>query len=68
MLTGGVPLTVVSETLDHSSLAITGDIYGHVSPDVARQACRRSETPSTGSRGATTPAAMVALRHRSSDR
>jgi integrase len=38
MISGGVPLKVVSETLGHSSIAITGDIYGHVSPDVARQA------------------------------
>jgi site-specific recombinase XerD len=38
MITGGVPLKVVSEILGHSSIAITGDIYGHVSPDVARQA------------------------------
>jgi integrase len=38
MLTRGVPLKVVSEILGHSSIAITGDIYGHVSPDVARQA------------------------------
>jgi integrase len=38
MLTHGVPLKVVSEILGHSSIAITGDIYGHVSPDVARQA------------------------------
>jgi integrase len=29
---------VVSDILGHSSIAITGDIYGHVSPDVARQA------------------------------
>jgi integrase len=38
MLNGGVPLKVVSEILGHSSIAITGDIYGHVSPDVAREA------------------------------
>jgi integrase len=38
MLTRSVPLKVVSEILGHSSIAITGDIYGHVSPDVARQA------------------------------
>jgi integrase len=38
MLIRGVPLKVVSEILGHSSIAITGDIYGHVSPDVARQA------------------------------
>jgi hypothetical protein len=29
---------VISEILGHSSIAITGHIYGHVSPDVARQA------------------------------
>ena len=38
MLTRGVPLKVVRDILGHSSMAITGDIYGHVSPDVARQA------------------------------
>jgi integrase len=38
MLTRGVPLKVVSDILGHSSIAITGDIYGHVFPDVARQA------------------------------
>jgi integrase len=38
MLTRGVPRKVVSDILGHSSIAITGDIYGHVSPDVARQA------------------------------
>jgi integrase len=38
MLNAGVPLKVVSEILGHSSIAITGDIYGHVSPDVSREA------------------------------
>jgi hypothetical protein len=38
MLTNGVPLKVVSEILGHSSIAITGDVYGHVSPDVSRDA------------------------------
>jgi integrase len=38
MITGGVPRKGVSEILGHSSIAITGDVYGHVSPDVARQA------------------------------
>ncbi len=38
MITGGVPLKVVSEILGHSSIAITGDIYGHVAPDVSREA------------------------------
>lgn len=34
----GVPLKIVSEILGHASVTITGDIYGHVSPDVAREA------------------------------
>ena len=38
MLTNGVPLKVVSEILGHSSIAITGDIYVHVAPDVASSA------------------------------
>ncbi|NYJ08050.1 tyrosine-type recombinase/integrase [Petropleomorpha daqingensis] len=38
MLSGGVPLKVVSDILGHSSIAITGDIYGPLSPDVARRA------------------------------
>ncbi len=40
MLANGVPLKVVSEILGHSSIAITGDVYGHVSPDVSRDAVR----------------------------
>jgi integrase len=38
MLTEGVPLKVVSDLLGHSSIAITGDVYGHVSPDVSAEA------------------------------
>jgi site-specific recombinase XerD len=38
MLTNGVPLKVVSEILGHASIAITADIYGHVSPDVSHEA------------------------------
>lgn len=38
MLSAGVPLKVVSEILGHSSIAITGDVYGHVAPDVAAAA------------------------------
>jgi integrase len=37
MLTQGVPLKVVSDLLGHSSIAITGDVYGHVSPDVSAE-------------------------------
>ncbi|MCW2764232.1 MAG: Phage integrase [Nocardioides sp.] len=35
MLANGVPLKVVSEIRGHSSISITGDIYGHVSPDIS---------------------------------
>ena len=38
LLTHGVPLKVVSDILGHSSIAITGDVYGHVSPDVSAEA------------------------------
>ena len=42
----GVPLKVVSEIFGHASLAMTGDIYGHVSPDVSRDALTRlSDAP-----------------------
>lgn len=34
----GVPLKVVSEILGHSSISITGDIFGHLAPDVAADA------------------------------
>lgn len=40
LLSNGVPLKVVSDILGHSSTAITGDVYGHVSPDVAAEAMR----------------------------
>ena len=55
MLANGVPLKVVSEILGHSSISITGDIYGHVSPrhqrlrDAGAQrrlAIRPAESPS----------------------
>lgn len=38
MLSAGVPLKVVSDLLGHSGIAITADVYGHVSPDVSRSA------------------------------
>ncbi len=38
MLSQGVPLKVVSETLGHSSIAITADVYQHVTPDLRREA------------------------------
>jgi hypothetical protein len=41
MLVNGVPLKAVSEVLGHASIGITGDIYGHVSPDISRDALAR---------------------------
>jgi integrase len=38
MLVGGVPLLTVSRMLGHSSVSITGDIYGHITDDGGRQA------------------------------
>jgi integrase len=38
MLATGVPLKVVSEALGHSSIAITADVYSHVTPDLRREA------------------------------
>ena len=41
MLAAGVPLHTVSELLGHSSVAVTGDVYGHVSTEGARSAVQR---------------------------
>ena len=41
MLAAGVPLHTVSELLGHSSVAITGGVYGHVSNQGARSAVQR---------------------------
>jgi integrase len=49
ILTRGVPLKVVSDILGHSSIAITGDIYGHLCPDVARRAMDSLGDASAGS-------------------
>lgn len=38
LLAAGVPLKIVSETLGHSSIAITADVYAHVTPDLRREA------------------------------
>ena len=41
MLAAGVPVHTVSELLGHSCVAVTGDVYGHVSTDGARSAVQR---------------------------
>ena len=38
MLSHVVPITVVSQVLGHSGIAITVDVYGHVSPEISRDA------------------------------
>ncbi len=34
----GVPLNVVSQILGHSGISIIADVYGHIAPDVSRNA------------------------------
>ena len=41
MLAAGVPLHTVTELLGHSFVAVTGDVYGHVSTEGARSAVER---------------------------
>ena len=41
MLTRGVPLKVVSDRLGHATVAITADVYGHVTAEADRQAADR---------------------------
>ena len=38
MLTNGDPLKVVSDVRGHSGISITAEVYGHVAPDVSRDA------------------------------
>ncbi len=33
LLSEGVPLKIVQETLGHSTIALTADLYGHLMPD-----------------------------------
>lgn len=37
-LMAGVPIHVVSRNMGHSSVTITGDIYGHLTDDASRDA------------------------------
>jgi site-specific recombinase XerD len=38
LLEAGVPMKVVQETLGHSSITVTGDLYSHVTSAFKRQA------------------------------
>ena len=38
MLYAGIPMATVSRIMGHASIQVTVDLYGHVSPDVARDA------------------------------
>jgi integrase len=49
LLQHDVPLKVVSTQLGHSSIAITGDIYSHVTAEVARKAADALQTAFTAS-------------------
>ena len=40
LITKGVPLEVVSKTLDHSSISITGNVYAKVVPDLIKNATK----------------------------
>jgi site-specific recombinase XerD len=40
MLEKGVPLEIVSKTLDHSSIAITAQVYGKISPNLIHQSVK----------------------------
>ncbi len=41
MIAQGVPLRVVQEVLGHSTIAVTGDVYGHVEIGATRDATER---------------------------
>lgn len=52
MLSNGVPITVVSQLLGHSGISITVDVYGHVSPEISRDAFNVLVTALDAARGA----------------
>ncbi len=41
MLRAGTPLDVSSQRLGHSTIAVTADIYSHVTPDMDLDAAER---------------------------
>jgi integrase len=51
MLSERLPLNVVSQILGHSGISITADVYGHIAPDVSRNALDVLGAALTGSPG-----------------
>jgi integrase len=51
MLEGGIHPKVVQEMLGHSTIAITMDLYSHVSPNLQEEAAQRLDTILRGSAG-----------------
>ena len=49
MLAEGVSVKVVSETLGHSSVGVTLDVYAHVSPELRREAANALDKALGGS-------------------
>ncbi len=49
LIAQGVPLRVVMEILGHSTIATTADTYGHVMPELQRDATERTAAVLFGS-------------------
>lgn len=43
LLSQGVPLKVVQEALGHATIAVTADVYGHLLPELQKDAARRMD-------------------------
>ena len=48
LLAQGVPLKVISETLGHSSIVVTADIYGHLLDDARAEAAAAMDRALSG--------------------
>jgi hypothetical protein len=55
LIAAGVPVKVIAERLGHSSVIITQDIYGHVLPDMQREAADYMETLWTANKETDSP-------------
>ncbi|MCZ4102455.1 MULTISPECIES: tyrosine-type recombinase/integrase [Streptomyces] len=59
-ITAGVPLTVVSKTLRHSTLSTTANIYSHLTAQAAREAVTTIDTTLTRSDDSTATPTLIA--------